>query len=58
MESGFESQINDFLQKFKAQSIEDEFFDPSSGMMMIHPRNKLDMDYDGVEMTGIVSLIV
>lgn len=55
MESGFEHQINEFLEKFKATSaraIEDELlFDSSGGM--IRTRSKFDMDYDGIEMTGM-----
>lgn len=54
MESGFEEQINVFLEKFKATSaraIEDELlFDSSGGM--IRTGSKYDMDYDGMEMTG------
>lgn len=55
MESGFEEQINVFLEKFKATSaqaaIEDELlFDSSGGM--IRTRSKFDMEYDGIEMTG------
>lgn len=53
MESGFESQINEFLEKFKQSSsraIEDDFlFDASSEVI----NNKLDMEYEGIEMTGI-----
>lgn len=54
MESAFEDKINVFLQKFNetsARAIEDELlFDDSGGV-----KTKFDMDYDGVEMTGMVA---
>jgi hypothetical protein len=57
MESGgIEEKINIFLQKFQetsARAIEDELlFDDSGGVIT---RSKFDMDYDGMEMTGIAS---
>lgn len=53
--SGFESQINEFLEKFKQQSsarvIDDDFVFDSSGRVL---RTEGNMEYDGIEieMTG------
>lgn len=57
MESGLEQQINEFLEKFSAQSTaravdDDDFIFSGNDGSLIRTRSKFDMEFDGLEITG------